>query len=124
MPEFSIQKDRANNNAVQQVSTAGASHITDAIYLQGYSQVNFAISGAVAQSSALTVDTLSGAAIYDVWTTTDCYIKIATTANDVTTATGYLLRSGNTLPFIVPTGSKIGAITSGTAGTLSFHRVS
>jgi hypothetical protein len=123
MSQLVFHKDRAGGDAVVQVSTAGASHITDAIYLQGYSQANFAISGTGAQSAALTVDTISGAAIYDVWSDVDCYIKVATTANNVTTATGYLLRAGNTVAIIVPTLSKIGAITSGAAGTLSYHRV-
>jgi len=121
--EFTAQKDRTNKNSVPQLSSAGASHITDAVYLQNYSQVNFAISGAGAQSAALTVDTISGAAIYDVWSDVDCYIKIATTASNVTTATGYLLRAGNSVAIIVPTDSKIGAITSGAAGTISYHRV-
>lgn len=124
MAEFSIQKDRSNNNAVPQASTSGAAHITDAVYLQGYSQANFAISGVGAQSVALSVDAIPGAAVYDVWADVDCYIKIATTANNVTTATGYLLRANNTIPVIVPTASKIGAITSGAAGTLAYHRVS
>ena len=119
------QRDRSNNNVVQQVSTAGASHITDAVYLQGYSQANFAISGVGAQSAALTIDSpISGAAIYDVWADVDCFIKIGATASNVTTTTGYLLRAGNSIPVIVPTGSRIGAITSGAAGTLAFHRVS
>jgi len=124
MPELLFQKDRSNKNAVAQESTAGAAHMTDAVYLQGYSQVNFAISGAGAQSAALTVDGLSGAALYAVWTDVTCYLKVGTTANNVTTATGYILLANNVETIIVPTGSKIGAITSGAAGTLAYHRVS
>ena len=124
MSENVSQRDRANNNAVQQLSTAGAGHMTDAIWLQGYSRVNFAISGVGAQSAALTTDTLSGAATYDIWADVDCFLKINTTANNVTAADGYLLRANNTVTFHVPSASKIGAITSGAAGTLSYHRVS
>ena len=124
MAEFSVQKDRSNNNGVPQVSTAGAAHITDAVYLQGNSQVNFAISGVGAQSAALTVDSMSGGAQYVIWSDVTCYIKVGPTASNVTTATGYILFSGNLETIIVPTGSKIGAITSGAAGTLSYHRVS
>lgn len=124
MGDFTQQKDYSNGNGINQFSSAGSAHITDAVYLQGYSQANFAISAVGAQSSALTVSKLPGAGLYDVWADVDCFVKVsATDASDVTTSTGYLLRAGNTVPHIIPSGSKIGAITSGATGTLRFHRV-
>lgn len=70
-----------------------------------------------AQSSAL------NEGIYDVWADVDCYIKVHTTANDVTAATGYKLFANNTVPIRVRQDHKIGAILSSTAGTLSYHKV-
>lgn len=60
--------------------------------------------------------------IYDVWATTDVYVKVAPTASDVTLANGYLIRSGSTVPILVRVNSRIGAIGAG-AATLSFHMV-
>lgn len=94
-----------------------ARFVTDPVDIEVHTQANFAITAAAAQSSAL------DEGIYDLWTTTDCYVKVAPTANDVTTSTGYLLRAGSTVPFAIRKGSNIGAITSGAAGTISFHRV-
>lgn len=59
--------------------------------------------------------------LYDIWCDVDVYIKVATTANDVTTSTGYLLRANNTIPLVVGDGEKIGAI--GAVGTLKLHKV-
>ena len=53
----------------------------------------------------------------------DSYIKIATTANDVTTSTGYLLLAYNTVAFEVPNNYKVGVISAGT-GTLTIHKAS
>lgn len=59
---------------------------------------------------------------YDIWCDVSVYVKVATTANDVTTTSGYLLRANNTVgPVIIGDGEKIGAI--GAVGTLSFHKV-
>lgn len=60
---------------------------------------------------------------YDIWCSTDCYIKTAATANDVTTSSGYLLRSGNTITIAIDSGHKLGGITTAASGTLSYHRV-
>lgn len=90
--------------------------VSDAVNLFGNAAATLSISAAAAQTDVLT------AGIYDVWATVDCYLKVATTANDVTTANGYLVRSGTTVSVVIPTGCKLGAIAGG-AGTLSYHRV-
>lgn len=90
---------------------------TDVISISGFARgTDLSVSGTAAQTAALTEG------FYDVWSTVDTYIKTATTANDVTTSTGYLLRAGNTITISVSDGEKIGAI-SGVTGTLSFHQV-
>lgn len=120
MPQLIYGRDSATVGrpavpvAVQQ---DGAVHTIDAVDISGRAQVSVAISGTATQSAALS------AGIYDLWATVDCYVKVAADANGVTTATGYLLRAGNTVPFVVPEQQKIGAITSGAAGSIAFHRV-
>lgn len=106
-----------NGTAWVQTHASGAEHVTDAISLSGFSQVTVSLSTAAAQSAALTDG------IYDVWCDVDCYIKVAATANDVTTSTGYLLRANNTIPVIVPDQEKIGGIVASGTGTLTYHRV-
>lgn len=91
--------------------------VHDAIDLEGYAQASLSISSVAAQTAAL------AEGIYDLWVDTDCFIKVAATANDVTTASGYLLRANNTVPLLVRDASKIGAITSAAAGTLRYHKV-
>jgi hypothetical protein len=89
------------------------------IVLQGNAQVQLSISGTAAQTSAFTE-----AGYFDVWADVDAYIKIAPTANNVTTSTGYLIRADTTYPNImILVGDRIGAIAGG-AGTLCFHKVS
>ena len=91
---------------------------TEILGLEGFARVtDLSISAVAAQTAALDM----GA--YDIWTTTDCYIKVSTTATGVTTSNGYLLRSGNTITIAVGSQEKVGAITSAAAGTLSMHRV-
>ena len=87
-----------------------------AVILQGNSAVTLAVSAAAAQTAAL------NQGVYDVWCTVDAYVKVATIANDVTAANGYLIRVGYTVPLVVGDTDKIGAI-AGSAGTLSYHRV-
>ena len=89
----------------------------DTIRLSGFSQQSFAISSTGAQSAMLE----SG--FYDVWADIDCYAKVGGTASNVTTSTGYLMLANNVTPLLVDAGEKIGAITSGTSGTLRYHRV-
>lgn len=108
---------RWTGTAWVQTHASGAAHVTDSIALSGNAQGSISISGTAAQSSALT------GGIYDVGSTVDCYVKVNATANNVTTSTGYLLRANNTIPLIVPDQEKIGAITSGATGTLTYHRV-
>ena len=60
------------------------------------------------------------AGIYDVWGTADMYVKVSkTTASDVTSGTGYLIRSGQTVPLKLAAGECIGV----TGATLSYHQV-
>jgi len=76
------------------------------LQITGFSQNSLSISSAAAQTSALENGRYS-------------------TANDVTTSTGFLLYA-NQMPdrFLIEAGHKIGAITSGSVGTLYYHRVS
>lgn len=100
-----------------QTHSRGAALVSDAVSLSGYSQGTVSLSTVAAQSAALT------GGVYDIWSDVDCYIKIAATANDVTTSTGYLLRANNTIPIIVPDQEKLGGIVASGTGTLTFHRV-
>lgn len=93
-------------------------HDAFAVNIKGAAQGQLSVSGTAAQTSAFVDE-----AIYDVWCDVDVYVKIATTANDVTTSTGYLLRVNNTVPFLIGVGDRIGAIAAG-SGTLRFHKVS
>lgn len=90
--------------------------VIDAIRLAG-SKGGLAVSTTVAQTDVL------AEGIYDLWADIDCYIKIAPTANDVTTNNGYLLRANNTVAFDVRSAERIGGIVASGTGTLSFHRV-
>lgn len=101
-----------------QKGTDGAAHFSDAVQLSGNAQGTLSLSTTAADTAAL-----SGG-IYDVWSDVDCYIKVATVADDVTTSTGYLLRTGNTMPIIVPDQEVIGGIVASGTGTLSYHKVS
>lgn len=61
--------------------------------------------------------------LYDLWCDVDVYLKVGTTANDVTTSTGYLLRANTTVPFIIGAGDRLGGI-AGSSGTLRYIKVS
>lgn len=94
------------------------SMVNDPADLEGNAQITpVSVSTTGAQSAALTEG------IYDVWADADVYIKVATTANDVTTSTGYLLVSGNVVPILIREGRKIGGILASGTGTLRAHRV-
>lgn len=82
---------------------------------------DLAISGVAAVTAALETDRVKGST-FDLLATTDCYIAISADPSGVTTISGYPLLAGNVVSFFVPAGFKIGAITSGTAGTLLIHR--
>lgn len=61
--------------------------------------------------------------VYDVWAGVDTYIKVATSASDVTTSTGYLLRANQTIPVWVSDGNKLGGVLAAGTDTLRYHRV-
>jgi hypothetical protein len=86
--------------------------------LSGNSQGALSVSAAADHTAAFETSGL-----YDVWCDVDVYLKVATTANDVTTSTGYLVRANTTIPIVIGAGDKLGAIAGG-AGTLSYHKVS
>lgn len=88
--------------------------------INGRSQSTLSVSGTAAQTGVLTPG------VYDVWCDeSDVYIKVAGTANDVTTSNGYVIKTGNVVAVKIgaPTDMKLGAITGGTSGTLRYHRV-
>jgi hypothetical protein len=97
-------------------SDRSANTMAVAVVLQGNSAVSLSVSAVAAQTAPL------DGGIYDVWCDVDTYIKVATTANDVTADNGYLLRANNTIPLLIGDTDKIGAI-SGGSGTLKYHRV-
>lgn len=94
--------------------------ITDAARINGHSRVDVAISAVATQTGVLTEG------IYDVWADVDCWLKMAITANDVTSAaganTGYMLKANNAVTFDIHGGDRIGVVAGG-SGTLSYHRV-
>lgn len=94
----------------------GLGGINLAVSLKNSARVDLSVSGTAAQTAALT----NG--VYDVWSTVDTFLKVAETADDVTTANGYLIRANTTIPVFIPEGNKLGAIAGGT-GTLSLHRI-
>lgn len=91
--------------------------VTDVIDIAGRAQATLSVSGTAAQTAAL------AQGVYDVWCSAEVFIKVGETANDVTTSTGYVIRSGNVVPVWVPANNKLGAITAGGAATLCYHRV-
>ncbi|MCM5682514.1 hypothetical protein M8A51_23540 [Schlegelella sp. S2-27] len=90
--------------------------VTDHVDIEGRAAATLAVSAAAAQTSTL------DEGVYDIWCDVDVYVKVGATANDVTTATGYLIRADSTVAVLVRRGSRIGAIAGG-AGTLSYHVV-
>ena len=81
----------------------------NAIHITGASQ------GSVGSASQVYLN----AGVYDVWSVVDAYIKVnKTLASDVTSSTGYLLRSGNTIPLILKEPSYLGS-----TQTVYYHKV-
>lgn len=107
----------SNGTTWIQTGVNGAALVSDAISLSGNAKGTVSLSTTADQSAALT------GGVYDVWSDVDCYIKVAATANNVTTSTGYLLRANNTIPIIVPDQEKLGGIVASGTGTLSYHLV-
>lgn len=90
--------------------------VVDCVDLEGRAQItSVAVSAVAAQSAALPEG------VYDVWCDVDVFLKVDPVANNVTTATGYLLRANNTMAVLVRGNSKIGAITASGSGTLRAH---
>lgn len=91
----------------------------DVVWLEGNSQgTPLATSTTAAQTAALPRGT------YHIWAGVDTYIKVDETANDVTSASGYLLRANQTMRIDLASNRKLGAILASGTGTLSYHRVS
>lgn len=92
--------------------------VSDAINIRDTAQSQLALSTTAAQTAAIETP-----GIYDLWCDVNCYVKINSTANDVTTSTGYLLLANNVVPFTIGKGDKIGAIVAAGTGTLSYQKV-
>lgn len=91
--------------------------VTDPVDIEGYEAGTVSLSTTAAASAALEEG------IYDVWADVDCYIRLSAAPTAVTTSNGYLMRVGNTMPYLVKNGSKIGAIVASGTGTLKYHKV-
>lgn len=94
-----------------------ARNVADFVDIENDAQGQVSTSTTGAQSAALTEG------VYDVWATVDTYIKVAGTASDVTTSSGYLLRANQTIPVWVSNGNKIGGVLASGVDTLRYHRV-
>lgn len=91
----------------------------NSVHLTGNSQATLALTNTGEDTAAL------AGGVYDLFCTSDFYMKVdANNASDVTTATGYFVKGGETLPgVIIPEQYKLGAVlTSGTA-SLMYHKV-
>lgn len=88
------------------------------VILIGNAQQQLNVSSSAAQTPVLSIG------LYDVWANVDIYIKVGTTATDVTSNNGYLIRAGETLANIniLRDDHKIGAISS-ISGVMSYHKV-
>ncbi len=62
------------------------------------------------------------AGVYDVWCTTDVFVKVGATADDVTATNGYLIRQNNSVTVRIRPQSRIGGL-SVAGGTLTYHKV-
>ena len=91
---------------------------SDLIDIAGRAQASFTYSDTAADADDLSEG------IYDVWATTDCYIKVhATNAADVAANTGYIVYANTVLPVLIPKEYHLGAIRSATNGTLYYHQI-
>lgn len=91
--------------------------VNDPADLENNSQISLSVSSTGAQTSALPEG------IYDVWCDVNVYLKVGTTASDVTTSTGYFLIAGNVVPLLIRDQRKLGGILASGTGTLNAHRV-
>lgn len=94
-----------------------AQAVAQYIDIEGQAPGTVAFTGTAAQSAALEEG------LYDVYVDQNCYVKIAPTADDVTTVTGYLHLAGEVLTYLVRPASKIGAIRQSADGTLRYQKV-
>jgi len=93
--------------------------ILDIVDLSRETDVSF--TGTAGVSAALVPTRVTGG-IYDVVSDIDAFIAVAEDPSGVTTTTGYPVYAGNVITLYVPTGYKIGAISSSASGTLMIHR--
>ena len=93
--------------------------VTDAITILGFAQTTIATVTTVGvQTAALS------AGIYMVTSTNTIYVKVhATTASDVTTATGYPVFAGEKEMLVVADTAVIGAVIAAGTATATIHRV-
>ena len=92
--------------------------VSDLIDIAGRAQASFAYTNAAADADDL------AEGIYDVWATTDCYIKVhPTDASDVAANTGYILFANQVIPVLIGYQHHLGAIRSATNGTLYYHQI-
>lgn len=90
--------------------------VHDAVVIEGSTQGTLALSTTGAETAALREG------IYDVWCTADCFIKVGTTASDVTTSNGYVLLAGNVIPVLIREDRKLGGVVGTGTATLSYHK--
>ncbi len=61
---------------------------------------------------------------YDLISDVDCFIKLASTANNVTTSTGYPILANNMVSFVCRGSSRLGAISNNSlSGTIIYHKI-
>lgn len=91
----------------------------NAVNIQGHTQLTFN-AGTTGEQHAEKLTP----GVYDVWAAADVYLKLdQSNAADVTTTSGYLLRSGNTVPLLVTTPSYLGAASATGTPAVFFHKV-
>lgn len=94
-----------------------AEFVSDPIDIEGWSARQVAVSGQATQTGRLREG------VFDVWCDVACFIKVGEEASDVTASSGYPILANNVVSVFVRRGRRIGAITGGSSGTFSFHRV-
>ena len=96
----------------------GKTAYPDFVDMEERAQAQMVLVANTAQGTAVLAEGL-----YDIWCTTDAFVKVGPgTVTDVTAANGYLLRSNVTVTILIRNNSKIGAL-SVPGGTFSYHMV-
>lgn len=96
-----------------------ATPILDAVDIEGFVAAQQVLAAATAASTAALME-----GYYDVWCTTDVYLRVGDGANPetgLTASNGYLIRQNNTVTVKVRVGCKICAFST-PGGTLSYHK--